>query len=294
MNIHLRRTLIALAVVSTFGVAQAYAHDEDGHSQVKISKKVELNSSVNINGDPSVDGKISVDAAALAVSNGTQSSIRNSVSNNGEVANSAQIGGNVGSGASGNIGVNQAAGDLNAQGNQGAIAAAGSSASDAGFTFNCEHSGGGCGGSDPGTSSGSMADAETFATQSNVFSRTSNRGTTNTADVSGHAFAGASGNIGVNQAAGDGNEQLNQLSAATAQNVAYAVATSALDQEWSGNRVDNDPGTLGWCSSPVNTSNSASLSGNVLAGASGNIGLNQAAGSGNLQSNSLAMGVSNP
>ncbi|MFC3651852.1 hypothetical protein ACFONN_09875 [Dyella humi] len=291
MNINLRRTLIALAVVSMFGVAQAYAHD-DGGSSVKISKKVSLKSDISISGDPRVNGEIDVNAAAVALSNGTQSSFWNSVSNSGEVVNSASISGNVGNGVSGNIGVNQASGDLNAQGNQAAIAAAGSSTSDAGFTFNCDHNGG-CGG-DPGSSAGSMADAETFATQSSAFSRTYNHGTTNSASASGHAFENASGNVGVNQAAGDGNEQLNQLSAATAQNVDYAVATSTLDQEWSGNRVDNDPGSLGWCSYPVNTSNNASLSGHVLANASGNIGLNQAAGTGNMQSNSLAMGVSNP
>jgi hypothetical protein len=292
MNINLRRTLIALTVVSMFGAAQAYAHDDGGSSSsVKISKKVSLRSDISISGDPSVSGKIDVNAAAVALSTGTQAAFWNSVSNSGEVVNSASISGNVGNGASGNVGVNQASGDLNAQGNQAAIAAAGSSTSDAGFTFNCDHNG--CGG-DPQSSAGSMADAETFATQSSALTSTHNHGTTNTASASGNAFEGASGNVGVNQAAGDGNEQLNQLSAATAQNVDYAVATSTLDQEWSGNRVDNDPGTLGMCSYPLNTSNSTSLSGHVLANASGNIGLNQAAGTGNMQSNSLAMGVSNP
>lgn len=290
MNTHLRRTLIALALVSVFGAAQVYAHDDGGSStRVKISKKVELKSDISISGDPRVDGRIDVNAAAIALSNGTQSSFWNSVSNDGQVVNNANISGKVGDGTSGNLGVNQAAGDMNAQGNQAAIAAAGSSSSDASFTFNCEHNG--CG---DHSSAGSMADAETIATQSQVFSRTYNHGTTNAANISDHAFDNASGNVGVNQAAGDGNEQLNQLSAATASNVDYAVATSTLDQEWSGNRVDNDPGKLGWCSYPLNTSNNANLSGNVLANASGNIGLNQAAGTGNMQSNSLAMGVSNP
>lgn len=291
MNTHLRRTLIALAVVSIFGAAQVYAHDDGGSSGVKISKKIELKSDINIHGDPRVDGKIEVNAAAAAVANGTQSSFWNSISNDGEVVNSANISGNVGNGVSGNVGVNQAAGDGNQQGNQGAIAAAGTSASDAGFTFNCDH-GGDCGGK--GSKPGSMADAETFATQSIVFTSTHNHGTTNVANVSENAFANASGNIGVNQAAGDGNQQLNQLAAATAQNVDYAVATSTLDQEWSGNRVDNDPGVLGFCSYPQNTSNSANLSGHAFANASGNIGVNQAAGSGNMQSNSLAMGVTGP
>lgn len=88
-------------------------------------------------------------------------------------------------------------------------------------------------------------------------------------------------------------KQLSQLSAATASNMNCTVATSALDQKWSGNR-DNDPGKLGWCSDPVNASNNSSLSGHVLANASSNVGLNQTAGTGNMQSDSLAMGVSNP
>lgn len=296
MNANLRRTLIALAVIGSFGASLAYAHDDGGsNSQVKISKRISLSSNINVSGDPYVDGKIDINAAAIAVSNGTQSSLYNSVHNDSDVSNSANISGTVGNGASGNLGVNQASGDQNAQGNQAALADAGASVSDAGFTFNCEHSGSGCGGSQgQGSQAGSMADAETFATQSSYFSRTYNHGTTNSANISDHAFNNASGNVGVNQAAGDGNEQLNQLSAATASNVAYAVATSTLDQEWSGNSVDNDPGTLGWCSYPQATTNSTNLSGSVLANASGNIGLNQASGTGNLQSNSLAMGVSNP
>lgn len=295
MNANLRRTLIALAVIGSFGASLAYAHGDDGsQSQVKISKRISLSSNVDVNGDPRVDGQINITAAAIAVANGKQTSFGNTVHNDAQVANTANISGNVGNGASGNVGVNQAAGDFNAQGNQAALADSGSAVSDAGFTFNCDHSGKGCGG-DPGQgSAGSMADAETFATQSTHFSRTYNHGTTNQANISDHAFNNASGNVGVNQAAGDGNEQLNQLSAATAKNVAYAVATSTLDQEWSGNSVDNDPGVLGWCSYPQATTNSANLSGNVLANASGNIGLNQAAGTGNMQSNSLAMGVSNP
>lgn len=295
MNANLRRTLIALAVVGAFGASVAYAHDDGGNgSSVKISKKVSLNSNINISGDPYVNGQINVNAAAISLATGTQDSSNNTVSNKSEVSNSASIGSNVGNGASGNIGVNQAAGDFNAQGNQAAISAAGSSSSsdDAGFTFNCEHNG--CGGGQGGSQAGSMADAETFASQTITSSKTTNQGTTDTAKIGGSAFDNASGNVGVNQASGSNNEQLNQLAAATADNVDYAVATSTLDQEWSGNSVKNDPGTLGWCAYPQATTNTATLSGNVAANASGNIGLNQASGVGNLQSNSLAMGVSNP
>ena len=134
-----------------------------------------------------------------------------------------------------------------------------------------------------------MADAETFASQKLQDTKTYNKGTTNNANISGNSFYDVSGNLGVNQAAGNNNEQLNQLSAATSSDNVYALATSTLDQEWSGNSVQNDPGSLGWCSPDQATTNTASLSGYVADGAAGNIGLNQAAGTGNLQSNSLSI-----
>jgi hypothetical protein len=291
MNANLRRTLIALSVLSVFSVTAAYADGSSG-SSVKITKKVSLSSNINISGDPYVSGNIDVNAAAVALSNSTQSSSNNSVTNNAGVVNDSTITGDVGNMASGNVGVNQAAGDLNAQGNSAAIAAAGSSSSstgDAAFTFGCDW--GGCGG-DPGSSAGGMADAETFAHQSLSGAHTDNQGTTNNTNINGDAFNGVSGNLGVNQASGDNNEQLNQLAAATTSNNVYALATSTLDQEWSGNKVQNDPYNE-WCFLSQNTSNNANLSGDVLSGASGNIGLNQASGTGNLQSNSLSMAVAN-
>lgn len=288
MKANLRRTLIALTVLSVFGVAQANAQS------VSITKDVSLDSSIDVSGYIDLDGAIKVDAAALALSSAAQASLGNEVINNGQVANSSTITDSVGYGASGNVGVNQASGDYNAQGNQAAVASAGSSGSaDAGFTFNCEHSGG-CGGGDPHAQAGSMADAETFAVQSGMSNVTYNYGTTNSATIGGSAFNSVSGNLGLNQASGDNNEQLNQLAAASAQNVSYAVATSTLEQEWSGNGVDNEPGALNCAYYLQPTTNTTTLSGSVIANASGNIGINQAAGTGNMQSNSLAMGVSNP
>jgi hypothetical protein len=294
MNANLRRTLIALAVVGAFGASVAYAHDDGGNSSsVKISKKVSLRSDISISGDPQVNGQISINAAAVALSNTTQSSSWNTVGNHNEVSNTSTIKGDVGDMASGNVGVNQASGDDNSQGNSAAIAAAGSSSSDAGFTFGCDHSGG-CGG-DPGSqNAGGMADAETFTSQSVHQDATWNHGTTNKSSISGSAFDNASGNVGVNQASGDNNEQSNSLAAATTSNNVYALATSTLDQEITGNSVSNDPGTLGYCSSPLATTNTSTLKGNVAANFSGNLGINQASGTGNLQSNSLSMAVANP
>jgi hypothetical protein len=276
-------------MLSAFGASMAYA-DQGSGSSVKITKKVALSSNININGDPNVNGNISIDAAAVALSNSTQNSSDNSVKNEAAVANSSNISGDVGNGASGNLGVNQASGDFNAQGNSAAIADAGSASSnDASFTFNCEWSG--CGG-DP-SQAGGMADAETFANQTLKGAHTTNQGTTNTANISGSAFDNVSGNVGVNQASGDNNEQLNSLAAATTSSNVYALATSTLDQEWSGNKVANDPYDEG-CFYQQATTNTTNLSGDVLSGASGNLGLNQASGTGNLQSNSLSMAAANP
>ena len=286
MNANLRRTLIALAVVSAFGASAAYAQDNGSGSSVQITKKVSLQSNVDINGDPRVKGKININAAAVALSNTTQVSLLNTVANHHDVANTSDISGNVGQNASGNVGVNQASGDYNAQGNSAAISAASSSSSDAGFTF--DHSDG----HDP--AAGGMADAETFTTQGVALDQTWNHGTTNSSNISGNAFENASGNVGVNQASGDNNQQSNSLAAATTSNNVYALATSTLDQEITGNSVSNDPGTLGWCSYPQATTNTSNLKGNVAANFSGNLGINQAAGTGNAQSNSLSMAVAGP
>jgi hypothetical protein len=295
MNANLRRTLIALTVLSAFGASMAYAGDDGQGSgtSVKITKRISLSSNININGDPYVSGNININAAAVALSQATQSSSNNWVTNDAAVVNSSNISGDVGNSASGNVGVNQAAGDLNAQGNSAAIAAAGtaSSSDDASFAFGCDK-GSDCGTGPGSSSAGGMADAETFAHQSLSGAHTTNQGTTNNTNISGDAFDGVSGNVGVNQASGDNNEQLNQLAAATTSNNVYALATSTLDQEWSGNKVSNDPYDE-FCFYQQNTSNNANLSGDVLSGASGNIGLNQASGTGNLQSNSLSMAVAN-
>ena len=61
-----------------------------------------------------------------------------------------------------------------------------------------------------------MADAEVFVNQAGFGNATMNSGVTNAAGLSGNAFGGASGNIGVNISAGVGNLQHNGLAIATA------------------------------------------------------------------------------
>lgn len=288
MNTNLKRTLMALAVTALFGASVAYAQDDgnwngngNGSSgnSVTIKKSISLSSNVNITGDPTISGSIGINSAAIAIENGSQSTQNNSVFNTSSTSNNSSISGSVGQGSSGNVGANVAAGDNNSQSNAAALSAS-VSGSSTGNQPSDDWTGGG--GSKSG-SAGEMADAEAFADQSVAFNTTVNLGTDNNASVSGSAFQGASGNIGVNVASGDDNEQLNGLAAATTDDNVYATATATTDQQSQNNKTFNGP----FCDE--NTSNNASLSGSAFQGASGNIGVNVAAGSGNLQANTLSM-----
>jgi hypothetical protein len=278
MNTNLKRTLMALAVATLFGASMAYAHDDSGSgNSVTIRKHVSLSTNISIWGDPSISGRIDVNSAAIALENGTQSTNWNAVINDASTSNNSSISGNAGEKSSGNVGANVAAGDDNVQANAAALSAS-SAASTSGM-------GGDWNGG--GSSAGEMADAEAFADQSAAFNGTANFGTSNSASIGGNAFENASGNIGVNVASGDDNEQLNGLAAATTDDNVYATATTSTDQGSSDNHTLNTS-SREFCGIEL-MSNNASLSGNAFEGASGNIGVNVAAGSGNLQANTLSM-----
>jgi hypothetical protein len=283
MNTNMKRTLMALAVTALFGASTAYAHDDgnsNGGNSVTIKKHISLSSDVKISGDPTVSGAMSINSAAIALEDGSQSTQGNWVINAAGTSNNSSISGNVGQGSSGNVGANVAAGDDNSQANAAALATSVSgSSSGSSVTADC-HTGCSGGGS---SSDGEMADAEAFADQSVAFNVTANFGTSNNASVSGNAFDGASGNIGVNVASGDDNEQLNGLAASTTDDNVYSTATASTNQQSQGNVTLNGP----YCD--TSTSNNASLSGNAFEGASGNIGVNVAAGTGNMQANTLAV-----
>ncbi|KDP83585.1 hypothetical protein ACU4GI_06955 [Cupriavidus basilensis] len=103
----------------------------------------------------------------------------------------------------------------------------------------------------------------------------------NSASGGGNALFNAQGNIGVNISAGAGNGQSNQ--AALASIDASDVFASA--QVFSSQKTGHNGVHM------VGAANSASMGDNMLAGAKGNVGVNIAAGAGNLQSNSLAASV---
>lgn len=343
---------------------------------VNLEKDLRLSSDINFSGDPTITGDINLDSAAIAVIDNRQS-ISNNLTGNSLVTNSASIADDVGAGASGNLGFNVVAGDNNAQDNAASLSAA-----DASFSFG-------------------MADAEVFVNQAGFGNTTMNSGVTNAAGLGGNAFGGASGNIGVNIASGNNNEQKNALAASVATSAmaqssissnqvstgntvsnagfvqsytdtvqvglsgrvaggtlavgagtyrgtgnAYQMANYYLDS-WSGDLphpggnatghidLDNEiqnatmnpnrPGVGGlgfdtresgtsqfvelgvadlyaslsgtvsttrWVN--VNATNTSALSGSAFSGASGNIGVNVASGTGNLQANSLALAVAQP
>ncbi|BFI97119.1 MAG: hypothetical protein RSP_26290 [Rhodanobacter sp.] len=223
MKTYVKKTLIALAVSALFGTSLAYANGDredprnnkdNQHSQkVDISKRIHLSTDVRISGDPMVTGTINTDSAAIAVIDNQQSVSSNAASNTA-LNNNSSISDNVANNASGNIGMNVAAGDNNAQDNAAAL-----SATDASFAFG-------------------MADGEVFVNQAGMGNATMNSGVNNTAGVSGNAFQNASGNIGVNVASGNNNEQKNALAASVA-TTDFAQSSISSNQVSSHNQVSN-------------------------------------------------------
>ena len=98
----------------------------------------------------------------------------------------------------------------------------------------------------------------------------------NTNYINDNAFRYASGDIGVSQAAGNFNQQMNQLVVAT--DAALVSSSQTLRQTQSWNTFDS-------CAAY----NDSEIYGNAFQHASGNIGVNQAAGNGNQQANSAVV-----
>ena len=185
-------------------------------------------------------------------------SINNNFICNFYLPNTARIGGDTASHASGNIGLNISAGDANVQDNAAALASVDSS-----FVF--------------GSSSSSVG-----VGQMNAGNQTQNFDVQNKARIGENAFSSASGNIGVNVAAGTGNGQKNTM-AASVTSLGNVSASILSAQASGGNMIRNEGCRL---------ENTASIGGSAFSGASGNIGVNITSGTGNLQSNSLSMAVS--
>lgn len=142
--------------------------------------------------------------------------------------------------------------------------------------------------------------AESAATvnseQTSMFGTTMNFGGENKARLGGDALRGAEGNIGVNVSAGAGNAQANDAAL-----TAVDGGGSSHSNGYRKDHKDNDAAAV-FAAAQVfssqtgkanlaivsNAENVASLNGNALRNAAGNIGVNIASGAGNLQNNGMA------
>lgn len=185
------------------------------NSSANLKKTVDNSMKVNTEGTIHVHGDLGIDSSTMAVVNDSQVSYQNDVMNQ-ESTNSATVSGNVLKNAAGNIGVNVGAGDNNQQANAAAISAA-----DASFVFG-------------------STDAEVFAYQHAEHNTTVNNGQTNIAGASGDVAMNAAGNIGMNFAAGNSNQQKNDLAIATGTS-RVATATVSVSQMNDHNTTVNNP-----------------------------------------------------
>ena len=205
---------------------------------------------------------------ASAVIADVQVSHDNNITNNGTL-NSAKVDDSIKS-TSGNIGANVASGAGNQQDNAAAIAN-----NDQNFVL--------------GTGA-----ALTSASQSSYYNKVNNHGTQNGATLN-NSVNTTSGNVGVNVAAGDLNQQKNNLAIAVSGGN-LATAGAGATQTSNNLTVVNDlssvsthtPWSFGSTTTRVPVSNNSNMT-NALKSTSGNVGANVASGVGNQQSNSLSI-----
>ncbi|MBV1892296.1 MAG: hypothetical protein KUG60_03180, partial [Gammaproteobacteria bacterium] len=118
---------LSIAIATAMGVSAAYAEDSmqgGTDDNVSINKNINVSQNTSINGEILSLGLIMVDSSAMAVSDLVQDSNNNQVTNGPDSTNSALVDGNALDSASGNIGLNVAAGDNNIQQNSTSIATA--------------------------------------------------------------------------------------------------------------------------------------------------------------------------
>jgi len=255
--------LIAIAALAALSASGAFAEEgggiENGRSAATILNTTEVSNYVEVEGRARVWGGIEVNAESSAVVDSGQRTEHNDVTFGRNAHNSAEMNGNVLEKAAGNIGVNVSAGAGNAQSNDAALAAVDAKKVFASaMDFNKQH-----------------ADGNTLTLDPKSASW---------ASMGGTALKDAKGNIGVNIAAGAGNAQENALAASTNSSGTIAKATIDNEQSANGNKL-----RLNSSCEAVDPLNAAGLGGSALAGAQGNIGVNIAAGVGNLQHNGLSI-----
>ena len=246
-----RTTLLAIALGSLFSTA-AFAEGDDA----TIYSDWDMLNSIYVIGDIYASGEIRVASESGALVDQDQLTEGNVSYGDGD--NTASASGDALSSASGNIGANIAAGVGNAQANDVALSSVdGNRVFASAMVFNSQWTYGN------GATDNGSADNQLFYD----------------ASVSDNVLASASGNIGLNVAAGVGNAQSNALAASV--NSSGTIAKASADSEQF--TIFNE--LLANC----DLDNTASLSGAALSSAVGNIGVNIAAGVGNAQHNGLSI-----
>ena len=298
-------------------------HAENGllKNSASISDDVGSNASGNLGFNVAAgDNNAQDNAAALSAADASfsfgmadaevfvnQSGMNNATMNHG-VTNSAGIGGNAFSGAAGNIGVNVTSGNNNEQKNALAASVATSAYATSTISSNQVSSGnavsnngyydrlvssydialtGKVAGTTKGTGTGTYSGTGNSYQKTNFYPDNWSGNTHTGGNQTGHTdwdneTQGAVANPykpGVGGMAWDTDEKGNQSFS--------EMGTADLTASLSGKVIDVD-----WIA--VDATNTAGLSGSAFSHASGNIGVNVASGTGNLQANSLALAVAQP
>lgn len=261
--------------------------DVDVENDISVSLEHEVSNSIDVNVDFEMDAE-DADHFAAATIDRKQFTDDNGVK--AELSDNTSTVSGSGNGATGNIGINVASGDLNKQANDTAIAsgesAEGSNAQGASAMFGWPGHGGG---SKDDDASMVFAKAATYSIQSSSNNSYYNDGTTNAASLSG-SLNNVSGNIGANIAAGAGNIQNNAMTLAVGQGSSAEATTGGVQVSYN-NLSDNDlvVESANWWSVELSGNTNTAELNNSLANASGNVGVNIASGNGNMQSNTLSI-----
>lgn len=297
MNTLIKKSTIAVAVSVVLGSSAAWAEDGSDRSvsyyndiYVDLDKTVDVYKDFDLEGDVKIKGLIQVDSNAMAIVDNKQLNHGNTVST-GDVedpafeASTTDITGN-----SGNVGINVTAGIYNQQDNAAAISSINNPAQAAAPDY--------LGSADAETFTyqsleGKKHSPKTDGEQASVES-TGDGGRYLDVDLIGASYNattglidGNAGNIGVNVSAGVGNLQKNSLAIATGDS-GLSEATAATLQETTGVRTQVTAAADQFGNIIV-ASYTATLG--TVSNNTGNIGVNLASGSSNLQANSLALAV---
>lgn len=239
----------------------------NNNTDVSLKKDITVTKNYDLAGNVKIVGQVAVDSSSLATVDDKQLNYGNSVStvegssDPSFTATTGTITGNAG-----NIGVNVTAGVNNQQDNAAAISTANSPVGDLEFVLG-------------------STDAEIFTHQSVWNNDTNLVGAQLNASTG--EITNDTGNVGVNVSAGVSNLQKNNLAISTG-NSGLAEASSATLQETTGitTTIADSTGNVFGQGAVATTYNSTL--GNISDSA-GNIGVNLATGSNNLQANSLSI-----